>query len=79
MPITATYELVCHDPNIGNELTRSTVAMIHRIREGEDIAGYRVIRIRPESTHDVWHVDVIKTNNGDYVPLKVDDEDDPER
>ncbi len=61
-----TYQLVLYDATTGKEIRRATVLDTHRLNVGDDIGGYRIIRVRPESTREVGHVDVVQTD-GDYV------------
>jgi hypothetical protein len=49
---------------------RATVLDTHRLNVGDNIGGYRIIRVRPESTREVGHVDVTKITDGNYVSGK---------
>ena len=55
-----TYKLVFYDANTGEKLGTATLLDSHRLNVGDDIGGYRIVRVRPESTREVGHVDVIK-------------------
>ncbi len=55
-----TYQLVLYDATTGKEIRRATVLDTHRLNVGDDIGGYRIVRVRPESTSEVGHVDVVK-------------------
>ncbi len=54
-----TYQLVLYDATTGKEIRRATVLDTHRLNVGDDIGGYRIVRVRPESTREVGHVDVV--------------------
>lgn len=54
-----TYQLVLYDATTGKEISRATVLDTHRLNVGDDIGGYRIVRVRPESTREVGHVDVV--------------------
>jgi hypothetical protein len=60
-----TYQLVLYDATSGKEIRRATVLDTHRLNVGDDIGGYRIIRVRPESTRDVGHVDVVQITEDD--------------
>ena len=62
------YQLVLYDATTGKEIRRATVLDTYRLDVGDDIGEYRVVRVRPESTREVGHVDVIGINDSDYVP-----------
>jgi hypothetical protein len=36
-----------------------------RGRAGDEIGGYRILRVRPESTREVGHVDVVQITEDD--------------
>ena len=55
-----TYRLVLHDNVTGEVIGTATVLDSHRLNAGEDIGGYRIARVRPESTREEGHVDVVK-------------------
>ena len=57
-----TYQLILHDPATGKEVGRATVLDTHRLNAGDEIGEYRIVRVRPESTRDVGHVDVVKSS-----------------
>jgi len=59
------YQLVLYDATSGNEIRRATVLDTHRLNVGEEIGGYRILRIRPESTREVGHVDVVQITEDD--------------
>ena len=54
------YQLVLYDSADGKELRRATVFETHSLNVGDEIGGYRILRIRPESSREVIHVDVVK-------------------
>jgi hypothetical protein len=58
-----TYRLVLYDEKTGQQLGTATVLDSHRLSVGDDIAGYRIVRLRPESTPEVGHVDVTKISD----------------
>lgn len=58
------YQLVLYDAITGKEIRRATVLDSHRLNVGDDIGGYRIVRVRPESTADMGHVDVEQINGG---------------
>jgi hypothetical protein len=64
------YQLVLYDATTGKEIRRATVLGTHRLNVGDDIGGYRIVRLRPESTREVGHVDVVQTTDDDSVPGK---------
>ena len=49
-----------HDSVTGEVIGTATVLDSHRLNVGEDIGGYRIARVRPESTREEGHVDVVK-------------------
>jgi hypothetical protein len=55
-----TYRLVLHDNVTGEVIGTATVLDSHRLYVGQDIGGYRIARVRPESTRKEGHVDVVK-------------------
>ena len=57
------YKLVIYDAITGKEIGRATVLDSRRLDVGDDIEGYRIVRVRPESTADVGHVDVEKISD----------------
>jgi hypothetical protein len=65
-----TYQLVLYDASTGKEIKRATVLDTHRLNVGDDLGDYRIVRVRPESTGEVGHVDVIGIDVGDSVPRK---------
>jgi hypothetical protein len=60
-----TYQLVLYDATTGKEIGRATVLDSHRLNVGDDIGGYRIVRVRPETTAQIGHVDVTKISEGD--------------
>ena len=62
------YQLVLYDATTGKEIRRATVLHTHRLNVGDNIGEYQIVRVRPESTGEVGHVDVIGINDSDYVP-----------
>ena len=58
-----TYQLVLHNATTGKEVGKATVLDTHRLTVGDDIGGYRIVCVRPESTPEVVHVDVVKLND----------------
>jgi hypothetical protein len=60
-----TYQLVLYDAATGKEIRRATVLDIHRLNVGDDLGEYRIVRVRPESTREVGHVDVTGIKTGD--------------
>lgn len=59
------YQLVLYDATTSKELRRATVLDTHRLNVGDDVGGYRIIRVRPESTREVGHVDVVQITEDD--------------
>jgi hypothetical protein len=59
------YQLVLYDATNGKEIRRATVVDTHRLNVGDDIGRYRIIRIRPQSTREVGHVDVVQITEDD--------------
>ena len=59
------YQLVLYDSTSGKEIRRATVLDTHRLDVGDEIGGYRIIRVRPESTREVGHVDVVQITEDD--------------
>jgi hypothetical protein len=59
------YQLILYDAFTGKEIRRATVLDSHRLNVGDDIGGYRIVRVRPQSTAKIGHVDVEKTEEGD--------------
>jgi hypothetical protein len=59
------YQLVLHDSTTGKEIRRATVLDAHQLNVGDEIGGYRIIRVRPESTREVGHVDVVQITEDD--------------
>ena len=55
-----TYRLVLHDNVTGEVIGTATVLDSHRLNVGEEIGGYRIACVRPESTREEGHVDVVK-------------------
>jgi len=60
-----TYQLVLYDATTGKEIRRATVRATHRLNVGDDVAGSRIIRVRPESTREVGHIDVVQITEDD--------------
>jgi hypothetical protein len=58
-----TYQLMLFDAITGKEIGRATVLDTHRLTVGDDIGGYRIVRVRPESSAEVVHVDVAKLSD----------------
>jgi hypothetical protein len=54
------YQLVLYDATTGKEVGRATVLETHGLNAGDEIGGYRILRVRPESSREVVHVDVEK-------------------
>jgi hypothetical protein len=54
------YQLVLYDATTGKEMGRATVLDTLSLNAGDEIGGYRIIRIRPESSREVVHADVVK-------------------
>ena len=54
------YQLVLHDATTGKEVGKAKVLDTHSLNVGDEIGGYRIVRVRPESTREVGHVDVVK-------------------
>jgi hypothetical protein len=65
-----TYQLVLYDARTGKEIRRATVLDTHQLNVGDDIGGSRIVRVRPESTREVGHVDIVQITDSDYVPGK---------
>jgi len=65
-----TYQLVLYDAATGKEIRRATVLDTHRLNVVDDLGEYRIVRVRPESTREVGHVDVVQATDGDSVPGK---------
>jgi len=59
------YQLVLYDATNGKEIRRATVVDTHRLNVGDEIGGHRIIRIRPQSTREVGHVDVVQITEDD--------------
>jgi hypothetical protein len=59
------YQLVLYDATSGKEIRRATVRDRHQLNVGDEIGGYRIIRVRPESTQEVGHVDVVQNTEDD--------------
>jgi hypothetical protein len=55
-----TYQLVLYDAATGKEIGRATVLDTYRLKVGDEIGEYRIVRFRPESTAQVGHIDVAK-------------------
>jgi hypothetical protein len=62
------YQLVLYDATTGKEIRRATVLYTHRLNVGDNIGEYQIVRVRPESTGEVGHVEVVKITEGDYIP-----------
>jgi len=62
------YQLVLHDATTGKEIRRATVLDTHRLNVGDNIGEYQIVRMRPESTREVGHVDVVQITDSGYVP-----------
>jgi hypothetical protein len=58
-----TYKLVLYDADTGEHLGAATVLDSHRLNVGDDIGGYRIVRVRPESTREEGHVDVTRISD----------------
>ena len=58
------YQLALYDAATGKEVGRATVLVTHSLNVGDEIGGYRILRVRPESTREVLHVDVAKSQSG---------------
>jgi hypothetical protein len=58
-----TYRLVLYDAKTGAQLGTATVLDSHKLNVGDDFAGYRIVRVRPESTREASHVDVTKISD----------------
>ena len=65
-----TYLLVLYDATTGKEIGRATVLITHSLNVGDEIGGYRIIRMRPESTREVGQVDVVAVSENDGAPEK---------
>ena len=65
-----TYQLTLYDSATGKEIGRATVLDTHSLNVGDDIGGYRIVRVRPESTSEVREVDVVKIHEDDSAPVK---------
>jgi hypothetical protein len=59
------YQLVLYDAATGKEVGRATVLHTHSLNVGDEIGGYRIIRMRPESTREVSQVDVVAISQND--------------
>jgi hypothetical protein len=64
------YQLVLYDATTGKEVGRATVLDTHSLNVGDEIGGYRIIRMRPESTREVSQVDVVAVSQNDDAPRK---------
>ena len=64
------YQLVLYDATTGKKIGTATVLDTHSLNVGDDIGGYRIVRVRPESTRDVGQVDVLTISEGDDAPGK---------
>jgi hypothetical protein len=64
------YQLVLYDAITGNEIGRATVLDSLSLNVGDEIGGYRIIRVRSESTREVGQVDVVKISESDDAPGK---------
>lgn len=51
-----TYRLVLHDNVTGEVIGTATVLDSHRLNVEEEIGGYRIACVRPESTREEGHV-----------------------
>ena len=67
----SSYQLVLYDATTGKEVGKATVLSTHSLNVGDEIGGYRIIRMRPESTREVSRVDVVAiSKNHDDDPGK---------
>jgi hypothetical protein len=62
------YQVVLYDATTGREVGRATVLDTHSLNVGDEIGGYRIIRMRPESTREVSQVDVVAVSQKDAAP-----------
>jgi hypothetical protein len=56
----SSYRLTMYDATTGKEIGQATVLNTHTLNVGDFLGDYRITRIRPESTEEVRHVDVVK-------------------
>ena len=64
------YQLILYDATTGKEVGRATVLNTHSLNVGDEIGGYRIIRMRPESTREVSQVDVVAVSQNDDAQEK---------
>ena len=64
------YQVVLYDATTGKEVGRATVLDTHSLNVGDEIGGYPIIRMRPESTREVSQVDVVAVSQKDDAPRK---------
>jgi hypothetical protein len=64
------YQLVLYDATTGKKIGTATVLDTHSLNVGDDIGGYRIVRVRPESTREVGQVDVVRISEDDNAPGK---------
>jgi hypothetical protein len=54
----------------GKEIGTATVLDTHSLKLGDEIGGYRIVRVRPETTREVRRVDVVKISENDDAQRK---------
>lgn len=64
------YQLVLYDATTGKEIGTATVLDTHSLNLGNEIGGYRIVCVRPESTREVRRVDVVKISENDDAQRK---------